>query len=129
MFGYNISFSDMMHTSKPTGAEISRISNSLTAVNMDYRELASAVGEYGCSFCPAVYDGKRREENFKSQQLIGLDFDNGITFEEVKQKSEHYHLNILFAYCSLPRKTQKIDTQNAKNAPERMLFKGVFHCK
>ena len=98
MYQYNISFHDTMHTTKPTGAEIGNISNHLVETQMDYKELAHAVGEAGCSFCPAVYHGKRRAENFKSQQLIGLDFDNGVPFHIIQQKAEHYHLKILFAY-------------------------------
>lgn len=98
MYQYNISFHDTMHTTKPTGTEIGNISNHLAETQMNYKELAHAVGEAGCSFCPAVYHGKRKAENFKSQQLIGLDFDNGVPFHIIQQKAEHYHLKILFAY-------------------------------
>ena len=87
-----------MHTTKPTGTEIGNISNHLAETQMNYKELARAVGEAGCSFCPAVYHGKRRTENFKSQQLIGLDFDNGVPFHIIQQRAEHYHLKMLFAY-------------------------------
>ena len=98
MYQYNISFHDTIHTTKPTGAETGNISNHLVETQMDYRELAYAVGEAGCSFCPAVYHGKRRAENFKSQQLISLDFDNGVPFHVIQQRAEHYHLKMLFAY-------------------------------
>ena len=87
MYQYNISFHDTMHTTKPTGTEIGNISNHLAETQMNYKELAHAVGEAGCSFCPAVYHGKRKAENFKSQQLIGLDFDNGIPFHIIQQKA------------------------------------------
>ena len=86
MYQYNISFHDTMHTTKPTGTEIGNISNHLAETQMNYKELAHAVGEAGCSFCPAVYHGKRKAENFKSQQLIGLDFDNGVPFHIIQQK-------------------------------------------
>ena len=54
MFQYDISFQDRKHTTKPTGKEIGIISNHLVETKMDYRKLASEVGEAGCSFCPAV---------------------------------------------------------------------------
>ena len=94
MFQYDISFHGVKHTTKPTGEEIGVISNHLVETKMDYRELASEVGEVGCSFCPAVYHGKRRAENFKSQQIIGLDFDNGVPFHIIQQRAKYYHLKI-----------------------------------
>ena len=98
MFQYDISFQDRKHTTKPTGKEIGIISNHLVETKMDYRKLVSEVGEAGCSFCPAVYHGKRRAENFKSQQIIGLDFDSGVPFHIIQERAKYYHLKMLFAY-------------------------------
>lgn len=95
---YTVSFNGTRHDVKPSGAEIGRISNNLYTKCIDFEKLAYEVGERGCTFSPAVYDGKRRKENYIGQQLIGLDFDNGVTFSEIKDKSEHYRLPILFAY-------------------------------
>ena len=50
MYQYNISFHDTMHTTKPTGTEIGNISNHLAETQMNYKELAHAVGEAGCAF-------------------------------------------------------------------------------
>lgn len=71
---YKVSFEDTPHDSKPSGAEIGRISNELSTESIDFRKLAYEVGERGCTFSPAFYDGKRRKENYVGQQLIGLDF-------------------------------------------------------
>lgn len=95
---YEVSFNNKRYNSKPSGAEIGKISNGLYTRSMDFRELAYEVGEHGCTFSPAVYDGRRRKENYIGQQLIGLDFDNGVTFAEIKDRAEHYRLPILFAY-------------------------------
>ncbi|MDE5936335.1 MAG: hypothetical protein K2G83_02900, partial [Ruminococcus sp.] len=95
---YQVSFDKKRHSEKPTGAEIGKISNRLYTKSIDFKKLAYEVGERGCTFSPAVYDGKRRKENFISQQLIALDFDNGVTFAEIKERAEHYRLPILFAY-------------------------------
>lgn len=95
---YEVSFSNKRYNSKPSGNEIGKISNNLYTRCINYKELAYEVGERGCTFSPAVYDGKRRKENYIGQQLIGLDFDNGVTFAEIKERAEHYRLPILFAY-------------------------------
>lgn len=106
MFNYRISFSNTMHNEKPTRTEIGKISNSFIETDMNYKEIAEAVGESGCAFCPATFDGKRKEENFKSQQLISLDFDNGVPFYEIKSKAKHYQLSILFAYKTFSYTTE-----------------------
>lgn len=98
MKNYEISFNNTRYSAKPSGDEIGKISNRLYTKSMDYRKLAAEVGECGCTFSSAVYDGRRRKENYIGQQLVGLDFDSGITFAEVKSKAEHYRLPILFAY-------------------------------
>lgn len=106
MFNYRISFSNTMHNEKPAKTEIGKISNSFVEIDMDYKEIAEAVGNAGCAFCPATFNGKRKEENFKSQQLIGLDFDDGIPFHVIQQKAKHYHLKMLFAYKTFSYTTE-----------------------
>lgn len=62
-------------------------------------ELAKLVGERGYTFCPAVFcQQKRSVDNFVQMQLFALDFDSGITFEEIEERSERYHIPIAFAY-------------------------------
>jgi len=62
-------------------------------------KLPRVVGELGVSWCPGTFnEGKRRIANFKSQQIFGLDFDNGITWEEVQSRAAKYRLPIAFAY-------------------------------
>lgn len=95
---YEVSFNNKRYNSKPSGNEIGKISNGLYTKCINYKEMAYEVGEHGCTFSPAIYDGKRRKENYVGQQLIGLDFDNGVTFSEIKERAEHYRLSILFAY-------------------------------
>ena len=95
---YEVSFNGKRFNKKPSGSEIGKISNELYTKSLDYTTLAHEVGENGCTFSPAVYNGKRRKENYIGQQLIGLDFDSGITFSEIKNIAEKYRLPILFAY-------------------------------
>lgn len=95
---YEVSFNNKRYNSKPSGNEIGRINNGLYTKSIDFKKLAHEVGERGCTFSPAIYDGKRRKENYIGQQLIGFDFDNGVTFDKIKECAEHYRLPILFAY-------------------------------
>lgn len=95
---YQVSFDKKRHSEKPTGNEIGKINNRLYTKSIAYDKLAYEVGECGCTFSPAIYNGNRRKENFIGQQLIALDFDNGVTFAEIKNRSNHYRLSILFAY-------------------------------
>lgn len=95
---YEVSFNKNHYNSKPVGNEIGKISNGLYTKHISFKELAHEVGECGCTFSPAVYNGKRRKENYIGQQLIGLDFDTGVTFTEIKERAEKYRLPILFAY-------------------------------
>ena len=95
---YQVSFDKKRYSEKPTGNEIGKINNQLYTQSIAYDKLAYEVGECGCTFSPAIYNGKRRKENFIGQQLIALDFDNGVTFAEIKERAAHYRLPILFAY-------------------------------
>ena len=93
---YNRSFK-----SKPNGKEIAIISNSMEehlCRKNNLKRLAKLIGSNGHSWCPAVFNGSRSKDNFVSAQLIGLDFDGGISFDEVLKRSEDYMIPILFAY-------------------------------
>jgi hypothetical protein len=83
---------------KPTTKEISnRIAYYSDKDKLE--KLPIIVGERGFTWCPATFtEGKRRIANFNSQQVFGLDFDNGITWEEVQSRASKYRIPIAFAY-------------------------------
>ena len=70
------------------------------------KRFVELVSKYGMPFCPATfkdskddfYKGKGRAENFDQMQLFALEFNNKITFEAVKKRTNRYNLPILFAY-------------------------------
>ncbi len=95
---YKITINTKKYIHKPEKDEIREINNNLTETELPYKELAVLVGEQGCTFAPAVFNGRRKQDNFREQQLIALDFDNGISFNNIKKKAERYGLEILFAY-------------------------------
>ena len=81
------------YSKKPEGKEIAKISKRIT--NNIYetdnlKEVADLISNKGCSWCPAIFSGARTIDTFVSTQLIALDFDEGVTFDEVKQKAEKY---------------------------------------
>lgn len=89
------------YNKKPHADEIKkisrRISKNVCEVN-DLRTFAEHVSERGHTWCPAVFNGPRKTANFKSTQLIALDFDGGISFDTVTERCKKYMLPILFAY-------------------------------
>ena len=107
-----VSIDSQKYQSKPSGDDIryisSRIARSARSVNPDgLKKVVSQIGNNGCTFSPATFkNGKRSRDNFEQQQLFVLDFDNKdprnkITFDEVKERADHYELPILSAYDTL----------------------------
>ena len=70
-------------------------------VSLNIEELAKAVGENGQTFCPAVFNGGRRQENFREMQLFSLDFDDGASYDDIKRKLADYGLSVSFSYYTL----------------------------
>lgn len=95
---YNVSFYGKQYKSKPSQSEAAKISRNLSACRLTYDFLAHRVGECGCTFASAVFNGKRKTENFSKQQLFAIDIDNKVSFNEIKQRADRYRLPVLFAY-------------------------------
>lgn len=89
------------YSRKPEGKEIAiiskRITNNICETDNLY-EVADLISNKGCTWCPSVFNGTRTIENFVCTNLIALDFDKNITFDEVSEKAERYMLPIAFAY-------------------------------
>lgn len=68
---------------------------------LEIKELAEHVCLQGYAFTPATFGKKSRTINdFVEMQVFPLDFDTGISFEEIKARADEYHLPISFAYHS-----------------------------
>ena len=72
---YTVSFDGHRYKKKPEGKEKGRISCNLSPATLTYDFLAKRLANDGCTFCPAVYDGSRKNENFVEQQLFVVDID------------------------------------------------------
>lgn len=100
----NVSVDEKRFTKKPDKPTMIKISNRIASYPRyaELERLPEIIGERGFSWCPATFtDGKRKISNFKSQQLFALDFDKGITWEEVQERASKYRLPISFAYETL----------------------------
>lgn len=100
-----VSLDKVGFTSKPDGSEAAQISvrigrntESLKCPVSVY-EFAYKVGACGCTFSPATFlNGSRKTENFEQMQMMVLDFDGGITYEDVRDRAKQYGLPMFSAY-------------------------------
>ncbi|MDR1701053.1 MAG: hypothetical protein LBR68_07655 [Lachnoclostridium sp.] len=94
------------YRTKPEANETGSISNRIAEniTNIDYdkiREFAENVGAMGHTWIPATFgNGKRNKSSFDQMQLFALDFDNGITWKEVYNRSRKYNIPVLFSYAT-----------------------------
>lgn len=99
-----LSFDNEQFSSKPTDVHAAYISNRIgrSVKELHPRDLLATARDIsldGHTFCPATFrDGKRSKETFEQQQLFALDFDGGISFEQVQKHARDYKLPICFAY-------------------------------
>jgi hypothetical protein len=106
-----VSLDSTENTTKPNGWETAIISKRIAYkrcnINSQNMKLfVKQVGEKGYTFCPATFkpidnNVSRKVENFEQMQFIALDFDKGISFQEVTERAKKYYLPILFAYETL----------------------------
>ena len=99
-----VSLDGRRYTSKPAGAEPGKITNrigkSIVSLNSENMEsFVHNVGEKGQTFSPTTFlNGRKKKENFQQMQMFVLDFDGGISYESVYNRTRKYELPILFAY-------------------------------
>ena len=103
MNGLKISLDSERYSTRPCGNEVGRINNrlgkSVIEINKDdIKQYATAIATEGLTFCPATFKDSRSNDNFEQLQLLVLDFDGKISFQEVQDRSQQYGLPMLFAY-------------------------------
>lgn len=92
---------------KPQGYLIAEISNQIASqpVTMDVKQAAELIGNQGHTFCSAVFsEGNRKAEYFQEQQIFALDFDNGVSYDEIIDRCNQYHLEFAFSYHTFSSK-------------------------
>ena len=88
--------------SKPDSEQVKSISNGLVnSVELTTTRLVDAISKGYC-FSPATFNGKRSNDNFVSQQAFVLDFDKGISIQDVKNQLGEYSIvpNIIYTTFS-----------------------------
>ncbi|MBU8689501.1 hypothetical protein KM918_19470 [Priestia megaterium] len=103
-------FDTVEYSSKPSGSEIGAINNRIIQylpVDIDVAEMVQEVTK-GKTFTPAIFklvNGsiKRSKVNWESQQVIALDFDEGLTLEEAKNNT-FFQQNAAFLYTTFRHK-------------------------
>lgn len=71
------------HSVKPTNISVESV-NTKTEREVTLVELASIICQpNGSTWCPAIFNGTRKNDNWIQQQAFALDFDNGTTPDEV----------------------------------------------
>lgn len=111
-----VSLDLMGYNNKPSRKEIIEIKQR-TAHNhlhIELSELAHEVGNLGVAFIPGILSGGLKSENCVGMQLFALDFDGGISFNEIKTRCDDYGLPIAFAYHTF------------SSTPEKEKFRIVF---
>ena len=118
-----LSLDNVQYEAKPTqiNGEMGKINNRIvnsSVFNVDICELADKIGNRGQSFCPAIFLGSRKKTGYVKQQLIALDFDSGISYEEIRSRSYYYDLPIAFSYYTF--------SSTAEHEKFRIVF--LFDC-
>lgn len=103
-----VSLDTVQYSSKPVKTQAPIISKRIykSGSELPLDVLADYVGNKGCTFAPAIFDGGRKAFNVVQLQLLCLDFDNDekdknkekITFDEALERSDRLDLPIAFSY-------------------------------
>ena len=98
---------------KPFGYDPGNITNRIAKYprNITIEQLAKAVVlPYGRTWTPATFNnGKRSNNNFRNQQVFGLDVDNSLTFKEVMDRCKKYNILPSFAYSTFSSNDDECD--------------------
>lgn len=74
--------------------------------SIDITEAAELIGNLGYAFVPGRLVGGIKSENCVGMQVFALDFDSGISFNEIKSRCDFYGLQITFAYYTFSSNTE-----------------------
>ena len=104
MLNINLRIDSMGYSEKPTKDEAAAINSRLSKTKckpINFDDFCFLVGSKGHSFCISDFYGKRKKENFKSQQIFALDFDGGADFHNILERAKRYNFPIALAYETL----------------------------
>lgn len=105
-----LSIDEFGQNQKPqNGYEISkakkRASNNWQKIEI--RKAAELIGNKGHAAVPGYMEGGLKAENCKAMQVFMMDFDDGISFREIKSRCDEMRLPIAFAYHTFSSSAHK----------------------
>lgn len=106
---YKVSLSDIKLKSKPLNCEIGKISKNLKSVSLTYSELVECLtAPNSQTIAPSIYrNNQRNNKNWLSQQIFMLDFDGGLSKNEVRERFEKYGITPNFIYYTFSHTEEK----------------------
>ncbi|MCM1329144.1 MAG: hypothetical protein NC253_06845 [Ruminococcus sp.] len=111
MQNIKITLDNVSYNKKPVGKEVAKINkrmaNQVTTLKdtNDLKNFLEKVAEKGYTFNPSTFSGgSMKEDNFEQMQLMVLDFDDTISFDDVKARAEELEMPILSAYDTFSSK-------------------------
>lgn len=110
MIKHNLLLDTVSFKSKPTNSEIRAINNRIInhPTEIDIVEFSKQItAPYSRTWISAHLKGSRKNESWQSQSIFALDFDKGITFEEVLNRLREYELDCTFAYSTFSDGVEK----------------------
>lgn len=104
-----VSVDNQSYKSKPERSEIIETRRRAAGNwgTCDISELADKVGNQGYAMIPAHLENGMKTKNCKEMQLFALDFDEGCTFEEIKNQCHCMDIPISFAYHTFSSTKEK----------------------
>ena len=95
-----VTFHNEPVVSKPKKSEIGYISNRLTTpTGWTMNEFVTYTTQpYSFTWCPSVYHGSRSNDNWRGQGIFALDFDSGVTPEEILNRFKAFDIipNVIY---------------------------------
>lgn len=107
-----IMFDNQKYSNKPDTNEVKKLQNRLQQTEMEIEDLANNLTQ-GCTFKPAYLSG-RTSNDFISQQLFALDFDNNSDIQTELNRCKELNINPVFGYTTF------------SHTPEHNKFRLVF---
>ena len=98
-----ICYDKYSYEEKPSSKAIKKITNIIAKneIKVSIEELKYLILD-GHTWCTTTFiNGKKLQDEMKSQQLFALDFDGGISKDEVLARAEKYNLPIVLLYETL----------------------------
>ncbi|MCD8323972.1 MAG: hypothetical protein LUC32_03320, partial [Clostridiales bacterium] len=95
-----LSIDPIAYREKPKGKKIIEVKRRCCDnwQQMDVGQVADLVGNRGHAMIPGHMVGGMKAENCTEMQLLALDFDGGVAFQEIKARCDSFGVNISFAY-------------------------------